>query len=135
MKNLFLALAMIGLFAAAAFAQEASVVLARVPFDFAVGAAQMPAGVYTLERNTAAGMLTIRDGSGLVKAMIQAIRMENSKADRQPMLVFNTYGGRHFLSRVWWANGPGQQMLRTRIEKELLAATGAKQVLVAGRLH
>ena len=47
------------------------------------------------------------------------------------MLVFNKYGDRYFLAKVWPAEGAGSELGKTKIERELVAAAPVEQVLVA----
>ena len=131
MKKILFSLAMIGMFAAASMAAEFFAVKARVPFDFAVAGRQLPAGVYTVERHGTPGMLMLRDAAGHIKTLFQAHPVYTNASAPSPMLVFNKYGDRYFLARVWSAAGPGAQLNRTKIEKELVAAAPVEQILVA----
>ena len=133
MKKLFLALAMVGLFTASAFAVDASALKARVPFDFAAGSTELAAGVYTIERHSAqSGVLMLRDDSGHVKALIQTNAVTGRKIGEPAMLVFNKYGDRYFLHRVLNAgSGTGSELRKTKIERELVASAPVQQVMVA----
>ncbi|MBI4877936.1 MAG: hypothetical protein HY822_25170 [Acidobacteria bacterium] len=131
MKQLILALAMVGIFTAACFAVEAHAVKTRVPFDFTVGSTQVPAGVYTVEPQGLPGVLMLRDSAGHVAAMFQINRLTSASENPDPRLVFNKYGDRYFLARVWDASGTGSELRKTKTERELLAFASVEQVLVA----
>ena len=131
MKKVLFALAMIGVFAATSMAADVYAVKARVPFDFAVAGTQLPAGVYTITQHSAAGMLMLKDAAGHVKTMFPTNPVYTNGSAHPPMLVFNKYGDRYFLSKVWPATGVGAQLNRTKIERELVAAAPMEQVMVA----
>ena len=131
MKKLFLALAMIGVFAATSVAADSSALRARIPFDFSAAGKDFTAGVYTVERQPLTGIMAIRDGSGHTKAFFQVNAVYTMKSDQSPMLVFNKYGDRYFLAKVLPPVGVGGQLMKNKMEKELMAAAPAEQVLVA----
>ena len=131
MKKLLFALATIGIFAAAAVAAPSFTLKARVPFDFAIGGNNLAAGVYTIEPQSNPDIYMIRDAAGHVKGLFTANRVYTVNGDQSPMLVFNKYGDRYFLSRVWPAIGTGAQLNKTKIERELVAAAPVEQVMVA----
>lgn len=131
MKRILFALAMIGIFAATSMAADSFALKARVPFDFAVAGKQLPAGVYTLERQGTPGMLMLRDAAGHIQTIFQVQSVYTNASAQSPMLIFNKYGDRYFLAKIWSASGPGAQLNRTKIERELVAAAPVEQVLVA----
>jgi hypothetical protein len=131
MKKILFSLAMIGMFAAASMAAENYAVKARVPFDFAVAGKELPAGVYTVERQGTPEVLMLRDAAGRIKVLFVASPVYTNTGAQSPMLVFNKYGERYFLARIWSAAGTGAQLNRTKIERELVAAAPVEQVLVA----
>jgi hypothetical protein len=131
MKKILFSLAMIGVFAASSMAGDSIGVQARIPFDFAVAGKQLPAGVYTIERQGTPGMLMLRDAAGHIQTMFLAQPVYTNASAQSPMLVFNKYGDRYFLAKIWPDSGPGAQLNRTRIERELVAAAPVEQVLVA----
>jgi hypothetical protein len=131
MKRLLLALAMVGIFAATSVAADNISVKAQVPFDFTAAGTQFPAGMYSIERQSIPGVLHIRDGAGRLKAMFTVNPVYRNSDAQSPMLVFNKYGDRYFLAKVWPATGVGSLLRKTKIEKELVAAVPADQVFVA----
>jgi hypothetical protein len=131
MKKLLMALAMIGVFAATSVAADNSTLKARIPFDFSAAGKDFAAGVYSVERQPLTGIMAIRDGAGHTKAYFQVNAIYTNKSEQSPMLVFNKYGDRYFLAKVLPPVGVGGQLRKDKMEKELMAAAPAEQVLVA----
>lgn len=131
MKKFLLALAMIGVFAATSAAADFGTLKARIPFDFSAAGKEFAAGVYSVERQALSGVLTIRDAAGHTKAFVQVNPLYSNKTDQSPMLVFNKYGDRYFLAKIVPPAGMGAMLRKSKMEKELMAAAPAEQVLVA----
>ena len=132
MKKSLLALAIIGLFAVSSFAAEAYTLKARVPFDFTVGMAQVPAGVYSIERTSTLGVMLLRDAAGHAKAIFPVNSIQSPHRYPEAMLVFNKYGDQYFLHRVWTPTTiSGAELKMTKIERELVASVPATETLVA----
>jgi hypothetical protein len=137
MKKLLFALALVGIPAVAAMA-AGSPIRATVPFDFAVVGTELTAGVYTIEENSAQGILMIRDAEGRIKAMFMVDRLYRTESTEQPAWVFNRYGDRYFLSHVWGAGQTGAGLRKSKIERELVASSAtppADQVLVVAAFY
>ena len=73
----------------------------------------------------------VRDDNGKIKAVFQTFTLSPVPDNDQAKLVFNKYGDQYFLSRVVNAVGPGAQLRQTKIEKELVAAAPAQEVVLA----
>jgi hypothetical protein len=116
------ALSLFGIFAAAAMA-AANPVVARVPFDFTAAGIQLTAGVYTIEPQGMPGVLLIRDADGHTKGMFVTNKSYRGRNETQPLLVFNRYGDRYFLSRVWGQGETGATVPMSKIERELTASS------------
>ncbi|HEX8147147.1 MAG TPA: hypothetical protein VF591_08215 [Pyrinomonadaceae bacterium] len=129
--------------AAAADAQVSRKVLIRVPFDFAAGGKQMPAGRYTVRRigSDAETALLIRSEDGRSSAVVTT----NAGAANPgaAALVFRRHGRRHFLAEV---SMPGTASVRElpktgaerRLERELAEQNRAdepKTVTVVGSVQ
>jgi hypothetical protein len=131
MKKLLMALAMIGVFTATSAAADATTLKARIPFDFSAAGTEFSAGVYSVERQPLTGVMAIRDAAGHTKAFLQVNPIYINNYGQAPMLVFNKYGDRYFLAKVLPPVGMGSQLRKDKMEKELMAAAPADQVLVA----
>ena len=73
----------------------------QIPFDFAAGTNQFPAGAYTVESDTNSGAVLIRSDEKGPAAFILTRSAGESKDYGHPKLVFHRYGNQTFLSQVW----------------------------------
>jgi hypothetical protein len=106
---------------------QAQDLVVTVPFDFAAGSANLPAGDYSVRAglpNTHAIVLINRNDTSA--SMIVMTNAAQSAAPQvQSKLVFNRYGDRYFLSQIWVAGSEtGKQLPKSSREKEI--ATEAK---------
>jgi hypothetical protein len=117
-----------------AHAQSSVIVMADVPFEFAVGNTSLKAGEYTVRAMTANGdalLINSRDSSE------SAIRLSNPIRSRDVQekgkLVFHRYGERYFLSEVWTpGEQTGRQLRKSSAERAIesqLAAIPSKSDL------
>lgn len=120
-------------------AQTAREMTVEVPFEFTVGDATLPAGVYGVYRTGAQNQMLMRrsDGNGAVLIVTNAARRTQPAVDGS--LEFRRYGGQYYLARVWTK---GEQIGRTlapsRRERKAvkeatrnLAQAGAKPEIVS----
>jgi hypothetical protein len=93
---------------------------ADVPFGFAAGAANLPAGEYTVTPSEANGILVLTNRDNpKISVMIPAHAAASAGTQTQSKLVFNRYGDRYFLSQVWTAgNSTGKELSKSAREKE-----------------
>jgi hypothetical protein len=101
----------------------------KVPFEFHVGRARLPAGTYMVQR--VGDALRIDDGKGHAAAVISnAIDNRAVKVDNQ--IVFNRYSNDYFLSEARWVGYPSSRGLpKSKLEKELAQTTSPQQILAA----
>jgi hypothetical protein len=106
--------------AVAADAQVLHAVTFRVPFDFAAGGKQMPAGRYTARRikSDSEAALLIRNEDGRTSAVVVTNKGEENPT--AAALVFRQHGDRYFLAEV---SMPGTASVRE------LPRTGAERKL------
>jgi hypothetical protein len=72
----------------------------EVPFDFRVGSAHLAAGHYTVF-HVGSQWILFQSSDGKATALAPVI-VSRAPADQSASkLVFNNYGGLHFLSQVW----------------------------------
>jgi hypothetical protein len=118
---LFASIAALGL-----YAQSISL-KANIPFEFHAGTLLMPAGEYNINHSN--GVLVLRGSTGRSAVVMTAAQSpatpENPRAGK---LVFNVYGDRYFLSKVWDPNvSTGRVLPKGKVEKELIARGTAVQ--------
>ena len=107
---------------------------ANVPFAFAVGDRQLPAGAYEVRDMGRATLIATRDGDGKVLGIYQYAGPSNGETK----LVFDKVGDRYFLRQIWSSvHGQGLQLPESKLEKEIQASNrengGAETVIVAMR--
>ena len=92
---------------------------ATIPFEFRIGAHQMPAGDYLVSHTS--GVLTLRRESGKYNAAnVLVFGTRKGSNGTSSKLVFNRYGEDYFLANVWQAGEPtGLEVPKGKIEKEM----------------
>ena len=107
------------LMATMASAQVAPRVTVTVPFSFAAGSHNLPAGDYTIELNLEKDRMIIRseDRSGN-NVMMSANNSEWAPNPDKTYAIFQRYGAHYFLASVW-RQGVGQTLIPGKLEREL----------------
>jgi Tfp pilus assembly protein PilW len=96
----------------------------NIPFDFAIGETNLPAGKYTLRRiiSTSSGdQLLIQNAEARVYMRTGITRPNRASGIQQKSkLAFNRYGDQYFLSQVWMAGSDtGRDLFKSRKERNL----------------
>ena len=111
-----------GLAAMAATARAQELVKADVPFDFTAGAAELPAGEYTMAVDWNDHTLTIRDddsGDGCFVQILTPLEKDpRTVAPASAYLLFDERGGGHVLSQVWYEQSEGALVGEMKGEQE-----------------
>lgn len=110
---------------AAVGGQAQDMLQAKIPFDFRVGKALLPAGDYTISKTGAPSTILVKPvnhkGSGAI-VLTGAVGGGNKRVS-EGKLVFNRYGDNYFLNQVWRPGiDTGYQLMPTRTEREMAAA-------------
>jgi hypothetical protein len=125
--------------ASPATAQTEVHLIARVPFAFAVGDANLPSDTYHLSRMNGHGeMLVFRgDRTG---ALVRTSQVRLPRTDAQPSLVFHRYGNQYFLREIRWEDTARLDLPETKAERnaaeghaDRAAARMETVTVVAGR--
>jgi hypothetical protein len=95
---------------------------ANIPFQFYVGNEKLPGGdyrIHVLDNSDLSVMEISRiDGTGSTVFQVQAA--ENSNEPAQNELIFNKYGNRYFLAKLFDEGNPvGSQVPATSYEKKI----------------
>ena len=112
----------VGSMAVAAQAQTSGrmQLIARIPFEFKVGNATLPAGEYTVAQINPASdhvVLQLRSRDGSAGAMVQMTTVIG-KAQKNAQLIFNCYGNKYFFAQAWTGDeGSGLQAPKPRAER------------------
>jgi len=122
--------------ASARVATAQSRMVVNVPFAFAVGNTNLPAGEYSVKASEASRtLLLINRSNPEASVVITADAAEALDIQTRSKLVFHHYGDRYFLSQVWLeGSSRGKQLSRTDREKETAVAAeieAFEQVVIA----
>lgn len=120
--RLHLTFVFVALCAAAPAAHAQSRLTANIPFAFAVGNQECPAGVWNIQQSASnPAILTIESRDGKHRFVVTATSVTRNDAYAPAQLVFNQYGAERFLSQVWRSQGPGSQLHPGGAERILIA--------------
>lgn len=111
------------LLAACANAQDVNL-KAKIPFDFAVNAATLPAGEYSIQSIDAARSpaLLIRGTEGKVLKLVCPNVAQTLHPSEETRLLFHRYGDQYFLAQIWMqGEDTGRQFKVSRREAEVAA--------------
>ena len=102
-----------------------------VPFQFYAGNAKLPAGKYILHMldNSDQRIMEISTADGSTSALFEVEDAEANSAPPKSELIFNKYGNRYFLARVFDEGNPdGSRVPESQYEKRVSqAATEAQE--------
>ena len=102
-----------------------------VPFQFYAGNAKLPAGKYILHMldNSDQRIMEISTADGSTSALFEVEDAEANSAPPKSELIFNKYGNRYFLARVFDEGNPdGSRVPASQYEKRVSqAATEAQE--------
>jgi hypothetical protein len=105
--------------------------LARVdiPFNFVARGQTLPAGSYTVQSDRTRTVIQSADLKTALILLPHAV--QDTKMSGVAVLRFNRYGTRYFLSQIWMGSPLGQELPKSRAEREQIAASGASHAVVA----
>ena len=121
--SLFIALAFaLTIYPSKAQAQIVGKIEANIPFQFHAGNTQLPAGkyvIYVLD-DSDPSVMEIRSADGSTAALFQVQPEEANSTPDKSELIFNKYGNRYFLSKLFDEGNPsGSQVVESRYEKRV----------------
>src|ERR1700722_10018937 len=114
------------IYASRAQAQIVGDLEVTIPFLFHAGNAKLPAGKYRIhlldDSNQAVMEIISADGSTSALFHVQETQAQNTPGQNE--LLFNKYGNRYFLTRVFDAGDPnGSQVVKSDYEKRISQQT------------
>ena len=100
----------------------------NIPFDFTAGESSLRAGIYAVEMISDNALL-VRSIDGKKGVLLVTSATESGGKQKPARLIFNSYGGRYFLSQAWMSAGDvGRELhpsgAERRLAKELSLAKG-----------
>ena len=107
--------------AGASPAHADQMLVTTVPFDFIVGETRLPAGDYIVTEMPQEGMVSIARKDRERTAFVLTVRAVFDREASTPELVFERFGGQHFLSQIIGEGREGREILLTPeiMEREL----------------
>jgi hypothetical protein len=94
---------------------------ANVPFGFQAGGVNFPAGEYTVAK-VLPNVVRVASIDRKLCATTVANTTYKVTGSEQAKLVFNRYGDKYFLSRIWPPGNTGGQLVPGAAEREILRA-------------
>jgi hypothetical protein len=127
MKKHLVSLFMVLVFAAMiypnpAHAQIVGSMEADIPFQFHAGDTKLPAGKYIIRMldDSDLTIMEISKPDGSVAALFQVHSAEANSTPRKSELIFNKYGNRYFLNKLFDEGEPsGSQVVESNYEKRV----------------
>jgi len=101
-----------------------------IPFQFHAGNAKLPPGKYTIHllENTDLTVMEITSVDNSTSALFEVERAQANSAPAKSELIFNKYGNRYFLAKVFDEGNPtGSQVLESRYEKRISEVAEAQE--------
>jgi len=126
MRATFGILATLSLAATSLTAQSKPPMKVNVPFNFVAGAKTLPAGEYQVQAYQS-HLVSIRSTDFKTSLNLISNSAENTQMNGVGALKFHRYGDRYFLSEIWTGSTLGQELPKSRAEKEQIAAVPTHQ--------
>src|ERR1700756_3203178 len=101
-----------------------------IPFQFHAGNAKLPAGKYIIHMldNSDLTVMEITSADGSTSALFEVQDAEANSTPAKSELVFNKYGNRYFLAKVFdEGNANGSEVSKSSYEKRISQATAEAQ--------
>ncbi|MDQ1409664.1 MAG: hypothetical protein QOJ41_1399 [Acidobacteriaceae bacterium] len=126
----------LAIYPAEAHAQIIGNLEANIPFQFYAGNTKLPAGDYRIQvlDNSDLTFMEISSMDGSVSALFQVRDAETNSEPAQSELIFNKYGDRYFLAKLFDEGNPeGSQVAESSYEKKIGQVTVEAQRHVLAR--
>jgi hypothetical protein len=133
--SLFMALVLaLAIYPTKAHAQIVGDLEVNIPFQFHAGNAKLPAGKYVIRMldDSNLTVMEISSADGSTSALFEVQETEANSAPAKSELIFNKYGNRYFLAKLFDEGNPsGSQVLMSRYEKRVSQETAEAQAHVS----
>jgi hypothetical protein len=109
------------IFAGKAHAQIVGDLDVDIPFQFHAGNTKLPAGKYRIHMldDTDLTVMEITSADGSTSALFQVQESDANSAPAKSELIFNKYGNRYFLAKLFDEGNPsGSRVVESRYEKQ-----------------
>jgi len=105
----------------------------NIPFQFHAGNTKLPAGKYRIHMldDSDLTVMEISSADGSTTALFEVQDAEANAAPAKSELIFNKYGNRYFLAKLFDEGNPsGSQVVESRYEKRISQAASEPQAHV-----
>ncbi len=121
-----------GTLTALAQTQKGSMTI-QVPFDFQISGEELPAGKYTIKRDSQSPVILLIQSTDRKKSVAFSTMSHSlSKQSAKPSLVFKEYNQNHYLSEVRFpGDGVGYARVESKTERKLAKADKANGQIAA----
>src|SRR5882762_5155415 len=124
--SLFMALVFaVMIYPSSAHAQIIDTLEVNIPFQFHAGNTKLPPGNYSIHTldNSDLKFMEIASADGSISALFEVHETDASSTPAKSELVFNKYGNRHFLAKLFDGGNPsGSEVVESRDEKKVSEA-------------
>jgi hypothetical protein len=110
------------IYASKAKAQIVGDLEANIPFQFHVGNTKLPAGEYRIHPldDSDLTVMEISSADGSISALFEVQNTDAKSAPAKSELIFNKYGDRYFLAKLFDEASPsGSELAKSRYEKRI----------------
>jgi hypothetical protein len=121
------------IYATRAHAQIIGDLEVNIPFQFHAGNAKLPPGKYVIHTldDSNLTVMEISSADGSTSALFEVQDAEANSAPAKSELIFNKYGNRYFLAKLFDEGNPsGSQVAESRYEKKISQAAEEAQAHV-----
>ena len=121
-----------------AHAQIIDTLEVNIPFQFHAGNTKLPPGNYSIHmlENSDLKFMEITSADGSTSALFEVHETDASSAPAKSELIFNKYGNRYFLSRLFDEGNPsGNEVVESAYEKKVSQAAAEAQIHVPTHHH
>src|SRR5712671_2533125 len=118
------------IFAGKAHAQIIGDLDVDIPFQFHAGNTKLPAGKYRIHMldDSDLTVMEITSADGSTSALFQVQESDANSAPAKSELIFNKYGNRYFLAKLFDEGNPsGSKVVESRYEKQMSKAAEEAQ--------
>jgi len=123
----FLSFLVLSVFALTIFAGKARAQIVGdldvdIPFQFHAGNTKLPAGKYRIHvlENSDLTVMEITSADDSTSALFQVEESDTNSAPAKSELIFNKYGNRYFLAKLYdEGNASGSKLVESRYEKQI----------------
>ena len=131
-RSMFVILAALSLVSTSLMGQSKFAMRMRIPFDFVAGEKAFPAGEYTVQTGgSVPNTVWIRSEDPSKNLVLLSHSALAQQVQGESSLQFHRYGDRYFLSQLLIeGNGTGQELPRSRAEREYVASRGVTAEVV-----